>query len=134
MIKFTEKKFHSKVIHSCKYQVVWCTHNQRDILKDGVELRLKEIIEETMSEVSGEILELEILPEQVHLTVAINPQYGIDKLVRHLKRESSAPLRNEFPAVKSRVPSTWTSSYYVCTLDSTTKGAIEEYLSSQKTK
>jgi len=134
MRKFTDKKFHSKVVHSCKYQVVWCTQNQRDVLKDDVALRLKEIIEESMEEVPGEIIKLAIMPEQVHLIVFINPQYGIDKLVRHLKRKSAGPLREEFSSVKGRVSSTWTSSYYVCTLDSSTPEAINEYIKSQKSK
>ncbi|NGY88913.1 IS200/IS605 family transposase [Bacillus megaterium] len=136
MRKYKEKKFHSKVVHSCKYQVVWCTQNQRDILKDEVALRLKEIIEESMDveEVEGEIINLEISPSYVHLIVSVNPQFGIDKLVRHLKRKTSGPLREEFSSVKGRVSSTWTLSYYVSTLDSSTPGAIKEYLMSQQPK
>mgnify|MGYP001118987922 CR=1 FL=1 len=135
MRKYTDKKFYRKVVHSCKYQVAWCSTKQRDILKDGVEVRLKQIIENLINELPehpAEIIKLDILPEQVHLKVAVNPQYGIDRLVRHLKRQSSSILKNEFAQVKSRVPSPWTSSYYVCTLDSSTPGAIEEYIKSQK--
>ncbi|WP_456363767.1 IS200/IS605 family transposase [Priestia aryabhattai] len=137
MRKFTDKKFHRKVVHSCKYQVAWCTTNQRNFLKDGVEIRLKQIIENLVNvlpENPVEIIKLDILPEQVHLQVAVNPQYGIDKLVRHLKRQSSGILKREFTQVKSRVPSTWTTSYYVCTLDSSAPGAIEEYFWNQKDK
>lgn len=136
MRKFTEKKFHSKVVHSCKYQVIWCTQNQRDILKGDVVLRLRELIEKSMEaeDVEGEIINLEIFPSYVDLIVSINPQFGIDKLVRHLKRKTSGPLREEFTSIKGRVSSTWTLSYYVNTLDSSASGAIKEYLESQQPK
>ena len=125
-------KSNNNVVYSCKYHVVWCPKYRRSVLVNKVDERLKSILYETANDVGAEILELEVMPDHVHLLVEIDPQYGINKLVRHLKGMSSNLLRKEFPSLKSRIPSLWTNSYFVSTVGGASLTDIKKYIENQK--
>ena len=125
-------KSNNNVVYSCKYHVVFCPKYRRSVLVNKVDERLKSILYETANDVGAEILELEVMPDHVHLLVEIDPQYGINKLVRHLKGRSSNLLRKEFPSLKSRIPSLWTNSYFVSTVGGASLTDIKKYIENQK--
>ena len=102
------------------------------MLVDGVDIRLKEILHEVVGETTGEILEIEVMPDHVHALVEIDPQYGIAKLVRNMKGRSSRFLRQEFPWLKSRLPTLWTNSYFVSTVGGAPISIVKQYIENQK--
>jgi putative transposase len=131
-----DRKFKSNrnIVYSCKYHVVWCTKYRRPVLVNGVDARLKAILQEVVSETSGEILEVEIMPDHVHVLVEIDPHYGITKLIRIMKGRSSRYLRQEFSWLKSRIPTLWTNSYFVATVGGAPLKAVKKYIQAQKNK
>ncbi|WP_031598932.1 IS200/IS605 family transposase, partial [Ferrovum myxofaciens] len=72
-------KSNLNVVYSCKYHVIWCPKYRRSVLVKGVDLRLKEIIQDVATEYKCEILELEVMPDHVHLLVEVDPQFGIHR-------------------------------------------------------
>ena len=68
------------------------------------------------------------------MRISVNPQYGINRAVRHLKGLSSRTLRSEFPELKSRLPCLWTSNYFVITESPGQDVAdlIEEFVQNQE--
>jgi putative transposase len=106
----------NNVVYSCKYHVMWCPKYRCAVLVTGIDVRLKEIIQTVCSESSAEILALDVMPEHVHLLVEVAPQYGIHRLVHAIKGRSSRLLRQEYPWLKSRLPTLWTSAYFVSTV------------------
>lgn len=74
------------------------------------------------------------MPDHVHLLVGCDPQFGIHRLVKLLKGYSSHALRAEFPALKRRLPSLWTNSYFVSTVGGVTLETLQRYVESQKGK
>ena len=127
-----EYKSNKNVVYSCKYHVVWCPKYRRKVITGKIEMRLKELIEETASAIGAEIIEMEIMPDHVHLLIEVDPQYGINKAVRHIKGVTSHTLRSEFPSLKSRLPSLWTNSYFVSTVGGAPLEKIKEYIENQK--
>lgn len=127
-----EYKSNNNVVFSCKYHVVWCPKYRRKVLTNGIDLRLKEIIKEVCLERQAELLELEVMPDHVHLLVEIDPQFGIHRLVKNMKGTSSRILRNEFPKLKSRLPTLWTNSYFVATVGGAPLAVIKQYIENQK--
>lgn len=99
-----EYKTSRHVVYSCKYHVVWCPKYRRKVLVDGIDFRLKEILNEEALSMGVEIIEMEVMPDHVHLLIEVPPVVGINKAVRHLKGSSSHKLRMEFPSLKSRLP------------------------------
>ncbi|CRK81085.1 IS200/IS605 family transposase [Neobacillus massiliamazoniensis] len=125
-------KSNNNVVYSCKYHIVWCSKYRRNVLVEGVDDRLESILFEVANGVKAEIIELEVMPDHVQLLVEVDPQFGINKLVRHLKGVSSRILRKEFPWLKSRIPSLWTNSYFVSTVGGTTLDVVKQYIENQK--
>ena len=123
-------KYH--VVYSCKYHVVFCPKYRRSVLKDGVDVRLKELIQQTCEQLNVEIIEMEIMPDHVHLLMEVDPQFGIHKAVKQIKGYSSRILREEFPWLKSRIPSLWTNSYFVSTVGGAPLAVIKQYIENQK--
>ena len=74
-------KSNNNVIYSCKYHVVFCPKYRRPVLVDGVDDRLKELIKESCDQLNVEIIEMEIMPDHVHLLMEVDPQYGIHKIL-----------------------------------------------------
>lgn len=125
-------KSNKNVVYSCKYHVVWCTKYRRTVLEKGADQRLKGVLEEVAKEISVDILEMEIMPDYVHLLIEVDPQFGIHRAVKRLKGVSSKILREEFPFVKSRIPTLWTNSYFVSTVGRVTLTDIKKYIENQK--
>ena len=125
-------KSNRNVVYSCKYHVVWCPKYRRKVLTGDIEARLKELILETAASINAEIIEMEVMPDHVHLLMEVDPQYGINRAVRHIKGVSSHALRTEFPALKSRLPTLWTNSYFVSTVGGASLEAIKKYIENQK--
>lgn len=127
-------KSNNNVVYSCKYHIVWCPKYRRKVLVGEIVHRLKELIFQIADEINAEIIDLEIMPDHVHLLMEIDPQYGINKAVRHIKGTSSHILRNEFPSLKTRLPTLWTNSYFVSTVGGAPLSEIKKYIENQKSK
>ena len=95
-------------------------------------MRLKEIIDELASELRFDVDAVEIMPDHVHLLIDCDPQFGIHKIVKHIKGRSSRFLRQEFPWLKSRIPTLWTNSYFVVTCGGAPLSVIKQYIENQK--
>lgn len=125
-------KSNQSVVYSCKYHVVWCPKYRRKVLTGDVEKRLKELIVELAAGINAEVFEMEVMPDHVHLLIEVDPQYGINRAVRHIKGSSSHILRMEFPFLKSRLPALWTNSYFVSSVGGAPLEAIKQYIENQK--
>src|SRR5215467_2678684 len=103
---------HNHTITSqCRYHVIVCPKYRRYVLISPVGERLKTILWEQTERWGQELIELEVMPDHVHLLLGCDPPFGIHRLVNLLKGSSAHTLRTEFPAVKRRLPSLWTTSY-----------------------
>jgi putative transposase len=125
-------KSNNNVVYSCKYPVVWCPKYRRSVLINGVDARLKELIKETCVHLHVEIIELEVMPDHVHLLMEVDPPFGVHRAVKQIKGYSSRILREEFPWLKSRLPSLWTNRYFVSTVGGAPLSVIRQYIENQK--
>ncbi|MRR34883.1 IS200/IS605 family transposase [bacterium] len=125
-------KSNNNVVYSCKYHVVWTPKYRRDVLVDGADARLKEIIQQVCSETGSELLEMEVMPDHVHLLVEVDPQFGVHQLVKRIKGRSSRLLRQEFRWCRTRLPTLWTNSYFVATTGGAPLEVIKQYIEQQK--
>jgi putative transposase len=112
--------------------VVWCPKYRREVLVGDVETRLKQIIRGVAEQRQAEIIELEVMPDHVHLLIEVDPQYGIHRLIKQVKGISSRVLRSEFRQLRSRIPTLWTNSYFVSTVGGAPLKVIKQYIESQK--
>ena len=125
-------KSNNNVAYNCQYHVIWCVKYRRKVLIDAVESRLKEILYQVAIDVRCEIEEMETDKDHIHLLISCDPQFGIHKVVKTMKGRSSRLLREEFPALKSRIPSLWTNSYFVSTVGGAPLAVIKQYIKDQQ--
>lgn len=121
------------MVYSCKYHVVWCPKYRRKVLADGVDIRLKSLIQDICVERSFNLIEMEVMSDHVHLLIEVDPQLGIHRAVKLIKGTTSRVLRQEFPWLRSRIPTLWTNSYFVSTVGGAPLSAIKKYIKGQGT-
>ena len=122
------------LVYLCRYHVIFCPKYRRRIFVDGIDVRTKQIFFNTAESHDFQILEMEVMPDHVHLLIECNPRYGIMQCVKDLKRESSYILIREFPSIRKRIPCLWTRSCFVATVGSVSLETVKEYINSQKGK
>ncbi len=120
------------IVYSCKYHVVWCPKYRRKVLIGDVEKRFKEILLGVAYEKKVDIIEMEVMPDHVHLLVEVDPQYGIHKFIKSVKGTSSRILRKEYKHLTTKLPCLWTNSYFVSTVGGAPLKVIKSYIENQK--
>jgi putative transposase len=128
----TKYKSNNNVVYSCKYHIIWCPKYRRKVLVGEVEKRLKQLIQQIELELSVELIEMQTDQDHIHVLVEVDPQFGVNKFVRILKGRTSRLLRNEFPHLKSCLPTLWTNSYFVSTVGGAPLAVIKQYIENQQ--
>lgn len=128
------KEYHDvdNFVFSCQYHVVFCPKYRRPMFKGGMEVRLKDIFEETANRFNFKIIEMEIMQDNVHLIIDCDPKFGIMECVRKLKGASASMLVAEYPDLKSKMPNIWTRSAFIATVGSVSLDVIKKYIENQK--
>ena len=147
MSRNTKVKHNLNITYRCHYRIVWCPKYRRKVITSldprlknppipgdpgPVDQRLAQIIRQTCEETGSERLEMELMPDHVHLLVDCDPQYGINRLVRLIKGRSSRYLRQEYPSLKRRLPTLWTNSYFVATVGGAPLQIVKQYIENQR--
>jgi putative transposase len=101
------------------------------VLNPEVSARLLDVIQSVAHERRFEIIESEANLDHVHVLLEVDPQWGIHKAVKLMKGTTSRILRQEFPFLKSRIPSLWTNSYFVSTVGGAPLEVIKQYIQNQ---
>jgi putative transposase len=116
--------------------LVYSCHILSKIQKEGINIasRLKELILEKQQEYCYNILDMEVMADHVHLLLDINPRYtgGIFRIVNNIKGYTSHQLRQEFPELKTRLPTLWTESKFISSVGSVTLEVVKKYIEEQK--
>lgn len=114
------------------YHFVWCPKYRRAVLEGRIAERLVELLNALITEMGGEVIELVVRPDHVHLFTAYPPTIAPYQIIHRLKGTTSHALREEFPSLVSRLPSLWTSSYYVGTAGVVSEETIRRSIEAQK--
>ena len=120
------------LVYKNQFHVIFCPKYRRSVLVEGVDVRLKEILLEKAAELDVKILSMEIMPDHVHLFISFDPRLMLHKIIKDLKGASARILREEFPSLKSRLPSMWTRSYFSCSVGHIGEAAVRRYIEEQK--
>jgi putative transposase len=121
-------------VFSLKYHLVWCPKYRRPVLEGTIERRLRVLLKSKAKELEMTIHALEIMPDHVHLFIESDTRWSVSEITNRLKGFTSHELREEFPSLKSRLPSLWSRSYYAATVGNVSAETIQRYIESQKGK
>ena len=128
------KIYHSDgdFVYSCIYHVIFCPKYRRSVLTDGIDARLKELILSKQQEYGYSVVEQEVMPDHVHLLLDVNPKIGVYTVVSKIKSFTSKTLREEFPILKTKLPTLWTNSRFMSSVGTVTLNVLKQYIQDQK--
>lgn len=118
-------------VYSAKYHIVWCPKYRRALLSGHLASRLRELIVDVVEDRGGEVLELEVMPDHVHLLAEVPPQIALSRLMQSLKGQTSCVLRSEYPQLLS-TRSLWTPSWLLSTVGGASLDVVKRYVENQK--
>lgn len=122
------------LVYSCQYHVIFCPKYRRPVLTDPIDGRLKEILLSVAEDYGFRLPSMEVMPDHVHLLVDCNPRFGIMECVKRLKGVSAHILREEFPQLKTRLPSLWTRSCFISSVGCVSLETVKQYIEEQKNR
>ena len=117
---------------SLQYHIVFCTKYRRKILVNNFAEDLKDNIKNTCVKNKWEIIELEVMPDHVHIFVKADSKSSVHRLVSQFKGVSSFLLRKKHIWLKTKIPCLWTRSYYADTIGNASAETIKQYILNQK--
>lgn len=120
------------LVYDCKYHVIFCPKYRRKILKNGLDGLVKNTFLEIAHQKDFQILEMEVMPDHVHLLISCNPRFGIMNCVRALKRYSVSSMCEYVPSLIHRLPNIWTRSVFIASVGSVSLETVKAYFESQK--
>src|SRR5215831_19255681 len=94
-------------VFSLNYHIVFCPKYRKPVLIDEIAARLRVLLLEKAAELDMTIHVLEIMPDHVHLFVEADPTRSVAEIVNRFKGATSRFLRQEFPGLRSRLPTLW---------------------------
>jgi putative transposase len=127
MLAQDDYKSHNHVKFLLNYHFVFIPKRRRKVLVGGIPKRCREIFQALATEKGWDILALEVAPDHIHLFVGVKPTDTPHLVIKAFKGRSSRFLRAEFPELL-RLPSLWTSSYFVSTAGNVSSEAIRRYI------
>lgn len=121
-------------VFTLKYHIVWCPKFRKSILGGDLAERLRELLYEKAAELGGKIQSLEIMPDHVDMFFESDPTFAPAQIAAQFKGYTSRVLREEFPWLKSRLPSLWSRSYYIGSVGHVSAATVKKYIANQKTR
>lgn len=118
-------------VYDLGLHVVWCPKYRRSVLTGRVAARLDELIRDRASERGWEVVALEVMPDHVHLFVKHDPKSSVSYVANQFKGFTSRVLRGEFPHLRSKLPTLWSSSYFAASVGAVSADTVRRYIDTQ---
>jgi putative transposase len=119
-------------VHFIGYHFIWCPKYRRPVLSEPIQIRLKQLIADKATSMNCKVIAIETMPDHVHLFIKGKPIITPNKIIGKIKGYTSRILRQEFPELRSRLPTLWTRSYFISTHGHVSDATIKKYIEEQK--
>lgn len=118
--------------YSCKYHIIFCPKYRKKALVNGVDEDLKKIILDLQKDMY-KVIEMEVMPDYVHLLLDCNPYKSLVDIVKHIKHQSALILKKKYPVeLDQKMPCFWTRSVFISSVGTISMETVQAYIRSQK--
>ncbi len=114
------------------YHVVFRTKRNRGVLEGEVAEEGLRLILEVAERRGYKILAAALMPDHVHLVVALTPSDRVSDAVRYFKGTTARLLREKFPRLRDFASSLWSEGYYVESVGLKNVKQVLSYVSRQE--
>ena len=117
----------------CQYHIVFIPKNRRRILYGELRCELGKVFHELAGQRDCCIEEGHIMPDHVHMMIAIPPNYSVSQVVGYIKGKSAIHITRTYGGRKKNFVGQhfWARGYFVSTVGRD-EGVIREYIQSQE--
>jgi len=127
----------SSAVYEINYPIVWCPKYRKPVLVGEVKEFLEDQIK-TIAEAKGwEVIELEVMPDHIHLFISAPPFEAPTNIVKILKGVTAKRLFEKFPELRKKEfwgGHIWSPSYYVGTAGHVSAETIKKYIEGVKNR
>ena len=119
----------SHVRWECKYHVVFIPKGRRKALYEQLRGHLGEVFRKLAEQKESRIEEGHLLPDHVHMMIAIPPKYAVSQVVGYIKGKSAIHLARVYGERQRNFVGQhfWARGYYVSTVGRD-EAVIREYI------
>ena len=123
-------------VYSLQYHLIWCTKYRKKVLKDGIDVECKEMLESLAQEYKFQILAMEVMPDHIHLLVDCRPQFYISDMIKIMKGNLARQMFLLHPELKKELwgGHLWNPSYCAVTVSDRSREQVFAYIEGQKEK
>ena len=121
----------------CQYHIIFCPKFRYSILKKNIEISLKKILLDVEKKYEFEIIQMEVMPDHIHIFVGVKPTIAPIDIVRIFKSITAIELFKKYPKLKSfygKCGSLWSKGKFISTIGNVSTETIKKYIEEQKGK
>ena len=102
----------------CKYHIVFTPKYRRKVIYNSIKADIREIIRNLCKWKGVEILEGHLMPDHIHMLVAIPPKYSVSQFMGYLKGKSAMMIYERHANLKRKSGNRhcWAEGHYVSTV------------------
>ncbi len=117
----------------CKYHVVWIPKYRKKQLFGALRKEIAPVMKDLARQKGCEILEGKLMPDHVHMLIAIPPKYSVSSVIGYIKCKSAIYIARNFRGKKRNFvgESFWARGYFVSTVGMDEK-TIRQYIKNQE--
>ena len=129
-----EKAKTNSSTYNINYHFVWCPKYRKNLLVGDVKDFTKSIIETICLSKNWKLLEMEIMPDHLHLFISAPPYESPTGIIKVLKGTSAIQIFKKFTGLRKQLRKghIWSPSYYVGTAGTVTAETIRRYIQEQE--
>lgn len=124
-------KHGNHTVYNLNYYIVFCSKRRKSVLVGDIARHCSEIITEEATKVKLKIENIRVQDNYVHVFVSAHPKISPHQIVKRFKGMTAKILRQKYPQLL-RLPSLWSSSYYVETIGNLSESVVKTYIKNQK--
>jgi putative transposase len=121
-------------VYNINYHIVFCPKYRKQVLNESIKEDLEIIFKSVISSNDWKLLELEVMPDHIHLFVSAHPKQSPLEIVKKLKGISARLIFKKYPKFQKKEfwgKYLWSGGYYVGTAGIVTAESIQKYILAQ---
>ena len=117
----------------CKYHIVFTPKYRRKVIYNQLKVDIREILRNLCKYKGVEILEGHLMPDHIHMLVAIPPKYSVAGFMGYLKGKTALMIFDRHANLKYKFGNRhfWSEGYYVSTVG-LNEATIAKYIREQE--
>ena len=117
----------------CKYHVVWIPKYRKKQLFGVLRKEIAPVMKDLARQKECEILEGKLMPDHVHMLIAIPPKYSVSSVIGFIKGKTAIYIARNFRGKKRNFvgESFWARGYFVSTVG-IDEDTIRNYIKNQE--